>query len=180
MYALTLCLVILLIFYATDYVLIDWHPNAVKKYKELCKILGCQPQIMLPQSSGGCIWKYPDHDKWIRQICIVSDDSKNDISTIQLQMPFALHAGFGNLRINEVGFNKQVQKVMHTVDEYDNTSVMYDPIRRVLMISSKDVNDIFFAAQKCARTSEAFPYFPEGWHPRAELNEYHKKFVRMN
>ena len=165
-----LYLFILLIYYGSDYVILDWSQKNIQLYRDINHIFNTHPCITRPECGGGSIWRNVPNDPYIKQLCITE-------SSLQLQMHLALFAGYGGINVSESSYGSRVCRLLSLSPEGLCT---YDPLSRSLYVKNVcgSVYELLDLARNCARITEAFPCCEPMSNPRVELQEYYKKYFR--
>ena len=171
MIPIILYLFILLMYYGSDYIILDWSQSNVQLYRDINHIFNTHPCITRSGCGGGSIWRNIPSDPYIKQICITE-------SSLQLQMHLALFAGYGSINISESNYGARVCQLLSLSPEGLCT---YDPFSQSLYVKNVrgSIYDLLDLARNCARSTEAFPRC-DACNPRAELQEYYKKYFRIS
>lgn len=175
MVGIIIYLFILLIFYGSIYVLLDWNGETITAYLQLNGIFKQTPSILIESRGGGCIWKNIVREPYIKQFCL-----KDDVESACMHMSIAvkLFAGYGDINITKKAYSKRMIELLAM------PGVSYDPYSRCLYINGnfeehqKSVNEriiaMFDLASEAAQKTEAFA--SAGTSSRDNLRYYYRKY----
>lgn len=181
---------ILLIFYGSAYVALDWHGETIKAYLQLNRIFKQKPAILIESQGGGCIWKNIVCEPYIKQFCLtdtMESPGSPGIPELHMSIAIKLFAGYGNINITKKAYDKRVVELLAL------PGVSYDPYARCLYIrgvnsgASAGVTTVastddriiamFELASEAVQKTEAFAITP--WHtlsPRDNLRGYYHRY----
>lgn len=170
-------LFILLIFYGSVYIILQWNGETIKAYLQLNEIFKQKPAILIGSRGGGCIWKNIIYEPYVRQFCLTDGHEDSESSRLHMSIDIKLFAGYGNINITKKAYDKRMSELLAL------PRVSYNPRARCLYISGCDGGDgigiceMFELACKVAQKTEAFTQ-TSNISPRDKLRCYYYKYFR--
>lgn len=174
MIGIILYLFILLIFYGSEYITLNWDGETIGVYRYLKEIFKQEPSILIESQGGGCIWKNIVHEPYIRQFCLTDKCEDSVYPRLHMSIAIKLFAGYGNINITKKAYDKRIVELLTL------PGVSYNPHARCLYISGYgdsvvSINNIFELASKAVQKTEAFAQ-TSGKSPRDDLCYYYCKY----
>lgn len=172
-------LFILLIFYGSVYVTLDWNGETIKAYLQLNEIFKQKPSILIESQGGGCIWKNIIYEPYIKQFCLTDGYGDSKSPRLHMSIAIKLFAGYGNINITKNAYDKRMTELLAM------PGVSYNPHARCLYVSGiggingiSGIGEMFELASKAVQKTEAFAQLPK-ISPRDNLRCYYYKYFHV-